>query len=801
MSISQVSNVKPSAWDELEKINFYYAVSANVERKNYARPVCQNIITFDIETSNGHITDGVAHGFDHDRYAADPDFYDNAEHQGLMYIWQVAIETNTPEGVKVFVGRTWTEYRDFMEKLALHIYGVALLGRPASEQAYKQVIASCKQSKNRPEFRVYVHNFPFEFQHLRNLFNDEFAQMSKKRAATFARKARKPLKSTININGVKATFCDTLCLTVKSLAKWCEDSKLPTQKLEVPEGYYDVIRTPITPLTDFELQYAVNDVVSMVYGIENYREKYDCLQDIPMTQTGEVRLTCRDRVAFKDTAWAKQMFNITMETSFELYRVFVKTFCGGWTHANAYRTGYTWRNVRCFDFASSYPWVMTAFTFPISTFQETDPTLFDSYTTQDPRSLDCETHFIARIHFHELKRAKQNTYWSSSKVEAITAGAEIDNGKISYAEDMTAYMTDVDFQIMQEAYTWDWLDVEELYVAQAGMLSKELILTILDYYSKKTKLKGTGQDSLYNESKQFTNSIYGVSVTKVYADDVLFGETGDGVDWYSDAMDEDRYYEKQLETKLENSFLTYQIGPYITAFARSNLWTILKDIDAHTIYGDTDSLKGVYDTDDMAVIEAYNQFVLDRQEDVAARLGFSVDLYRPLKKSKEPDILGYFDEEAKCEEFKTLGAKRYMDIIKVPLADVSDIKPLRDTWQGIYDKKTVHIVRMDNENAYLMQATIAGLPKRSAYMNIDTLSDFKSGRKFSTKESGKQIAFYNDNQTPAVWVDEYGNEYQGEDRYGICIMPTTFSLELSDEYEYYLGNLLGYDDGISQIFY
>ena len=794
-----VKDIQPSKWEELTDIRFTFAVDPNTVSR-FVKPVCQNIVTYDIETSNGHVVDGVAYPFDHDKYASEPEFYDNAEHQSLLYIWQCAIETNTAEGVKVFIGRTWKDFKDFHELLCKVVLAQFTLGMSVSIDMLDDVVNS-SVAKTAPEMRVYIHNLPFEFQHLRNLFEDKFSKTNRGRSPVFARKPRKTMKASITVKRVRNVFCDTLVLTMKGLDKWCKDANLPTKKLEPPEGFYDKIRTPITPLTEFELQYAINDVVSMVYGIEQYRDKYGYLQSIPMTQTGEVRRTCKAKVSLKDKEWAKKQYDIMLHLNLDMYRVLVKTFCGGWTHANAYRTGFIWHDVRCFDFASSYPWVMCAFKFPVSPFEKVDPADFDIYNAEDPRSLDVKHHYIIRVKFRKLAQKLQNTYWSSSKTESTsTVGWEIDNGKISYADEVEMYMTNLDFNIMKLAYSWESFEIKELYVAEAGFLSKDLILTILDYYTKKTKLKGTGQDSLYNESKQFTNSIYGVSVTRTMSDEVGFGkhvdnEGNEGEGWYVTELNETIFYDKILEMREEDSFLSFPVGVFVTAFARSNLWTIISQVDSNTIYGDTDSAKGTFNDEDMKVINVYNQWVLERQEQVAKALGFPVDLYRPLKPSGKPDILGFFDEEDTCEEFKTLGAKRYMDIIRYPLDLFESIEEHGETWIG-HSKKlgTCHIIDMDDKTARVMQATIAGLPKASAAMNTTHLDQFTSGRVFTTRETNKKRAIYNDNQTPALWIDEYGNQWHSEDRFGICIMPVTFDLSLSEEYEEFLAVLAGGED-------
>ena len=89
-------------------------------------------------------------------------------------------------------------------------------------------------------------------------------------------------------------------------------------------------------------------------------------------------------------------------------------------------------------------------------------------------------------------------------------------------------------------------------------------------------------------------------------------------------------------------------------------------------------------------------------------------------------------------------------------------------------------------------ATIAGLPKKNGVnklMKAAHGNPFKAVDKFtdntvwSAHESGKLTAYYNDDQEPMTWIDRDGNKYESTDRYGICLMPTSFDLSITEEYQ------------------
>ena len=90
---------------------------------------------------------------------------------------------------------------------------------------------------------------------------------------------------------------------------------------------------------------------------------------------------------------------------------------------------------------------------------------------------------------------------------------------------MEAVMTDRDFERFLKCYD---CKVEPIYVkiSELDYLPKEMIMLILDYYGYKTSLKGCeDKASLYAESKQFINSIYGVMVYKEFSDEIQFNGT------------------------------------------------------------------------------------------------------------------------------------------------------------------------------------------------------------------------------------------------------------------------------------
>ena len=413
------------------------------------------------------------------------------------------------------------------------------------------------------------------------------------------------------------------------------------------------------------------------------------------------------------------------EYDLDFFHKLCKLFQGGWTHANADYVGRTYDNVRAFDFASSYPAVMTTRKYPVSMFEICDVDEFDDLASQDIHTADYRWFAKLKISTKNgLVMSKlRNTYWSLSKCEEIEGVPVVDNGRIQACQSMTIYLTDIDWDTFQQAYYFDDVECLELYKSEAGYLSTSLIKLILDYFGYKTSLKGTDNESLYVESTATINSL-----------------------------------------KPEKVFGSFQLGCWVTSWARHGLWDFILHFDEKIIYCDTDSQKGLFTDEDIEWINSYNDDIASLEARVATELGIDDSLYTPLTSEGKMKRLGIMEREADAVHFKTLGAKRY-----------------------VYETE-------DGK----MHCTIAGLPKSAGVNKISKCEDFTNETIWNTKESEKNTACYNDNQPTVEWTDEFGNTYTTTEKYGLAIVPTTFDLSISEEFYKFLLTLkrgyVDYDD-------
>lgn len=759
---------KFSKWSELKDIEFEFEV---IHGKKFDKKVCCNPMCFDTESTSGYMDiNGVVHGFEKERYDSDKNYrlmIDTCRKVACTYIWMIAIGDRN--GIKCFYGRTWEEWNEFYKLLSKYIY----LSCNFTRESYfdSVMLKQMEESKfkvlnyNKPEIIIYVHNLGFDFQFMRNSDMQFYGKGCNNNV--FARKKRKPMKAKATSKFANIVFKDSYMISQRSLENWAKDEDVPVKKL-AGELDYLLIRHPGTPLTFEEIQYCIHDIVSVVYLINMLINKFGSISNVPLTQTGIVRREC---ISKSSQDWRKQQSDVMQNMTRDLYTKLVKIFAGGWTHANAYKTGTLYKYVRCYDFTSSYPWVMCSQKFPVGDFRKLNPDQFDKYKDMDPTDLSITERYFVKVTVNNFETALQNTFWSSSKTELIE-NEMLDNGKIAKAGKMTAYMTDLDWVIFRQAYksqSCGSLDytIDELYVADADFIDRGLILTILDYFVNKTNYKDVdGKESMYRIAKEFINAIYGCSVTNFLTDICKFLHDG----WQVEELTDDQFYKDKIKIYTpQSTFLSFQIGPYITAHARYNLWSLILKLDKHVIYGDTDSLKGTFVKHDLDIIDRYNADVKLRQETVADMLHFDVMKYRPKKPNGKRVCLGNFDKEDTAVEFKTLGAKRYAYKVKVT------------------DKNT-------GESYLKIKTTIAGLPKKSGTNLIKCIdSDFEDGTNWNTCTSDKKTSYYADEQGTVKWVDYLGNEYETNDKYGVVITPTSFVMTLSGSYHNYLEHLASED--------
>ena len=669
------------------------------------KKVDNTIYSFDIETTSYLILNGkIKAGIEYLKLTKDEQ--EQAEFKSCMYIWMFSINDI------VYYGRTWDDFISFIIKLDFY--------NPA-----KKI--------------VFVHNLAFEFQYLKSVF--EFQNV-------VARKAHKVMKCELKDYNIefRCSYMMSNC-ALKQLPKIFQ---LPVEK-KVGDLDYTKIRTPATKLTEKELGYCEYDCLVVYHYIKRELETYERVDKIPITSTGHVRRELKERIA--DDYQYKFKVKKAVNTNPHIYNLLQEAFAGGYTHSNWIFTDEILHYIKSWDFTSSYPYILVTHQFPSTEFQKCNITSRDQMIKKFA--------YILVVNFDNIKCKYYNNFISQSKCKNIKNGV-FDNGRVIEAEHLTMTLTDVDFYFILDAYDIENYEIVESYYSIYDYLPKTFIEFVLEKYVNKTKYKGVeGMEVEYAKEKNKFNALYGMSVTNMIRDEVIYDNE---TDWSERELENQEIIDKLIEEK-KKSFLSFAYGVWVTAFARSNLLKNVIQLDKYVVYCDTDSMK-LRQGYNQEVIDNYNNFVVNKIKHVSKILDIPFEKFAPKDSKGISHILGVFDNDGEYEDFITQGAKKYAVTKWIDKTKVKDDMNVQETT----DKK-----------AKILEITVAGVPKSGA-LGLKDISEFKDDFVFEFKYTNKNLLMYCENQEAITIEDYQKNKYTVYDRSGCCLVPTTYVLGKALEY-------------------
>ena len=666
------------------------------------------IYTLDIETTSYFIDqNGKIHP------PADYTPEDAAGIGACLYIWQFGVND------RVYYGRTKAELVEFMHTL--------FDGSDAMSV-------------------IWIHNLPFEF---------EFLQEDLRFYNVFARKKHAAMRCESQIFP-NVEFRCSLALSNSSLAGLTGNFNLSIKKAE-GDLDYNLMRTPVTPLTTEELYYCEMDCLVLYEYIKHEKEQYGLFCDIPMTATGKVRRKLREKVQ-NNKKYHWETVNAT-EGSYDLYKILMNCYAGGYTHSNRFLSDEVIKDVVSYDFASSYPFVLVSEKYPVKEFTKCHN--FKKFYIDLENGFQ-NTAYLIHIRFRDVCCKTQNTFISANKCLERGKKILLDNGRIDSADFLDMWITEQDFLTIIESYGSGrhgreklQYDLIELYAAHKDYLPYEFVAFVLELYKNKTIYKGVpGKEGIYNLSKALLNSCYGMCVTAIISTEITYNPDGYDAEsrWISEEPDPEEI--KNIITRNKNmGFLATSWGVYCSAYARRNLLKNVVKLDPYCIYCDTDSLK-LKPGFDINVILEYNKGALKKLEKIADHYDIPFDTMSPEDSEGIKHPLGVFDFDGAYSEFKTLGAKKYC----VRYAEDERNK----------EKKRGKI-----------EITVAGVPKKSGGKLIKNVDDFTEGIVFRGQDTGKLTHFYCENMPERVITDYLGNSYKVTDRTGVALMPCSYKLQKS----------------------
>ena len=631
--------------------------------------------------------------------------------RGIMYIWQFGIFN------LVTIGRTWKEFEVLISMV--------------------QKILSLDENRR---LVVYVHNLPYEFQFIRKHFDWEEVFILTERKPVYATTGGIEFRCSLKLAGGKA-----LANVAKDLQKY---------KVEKAVGNldYEQIRTPLTPLTEKELLYCENDIRVILCYIQEKIEQDGDITKIPLTNTGYVRNYCRKECYSRWKPYRKVMESLTLEA--DEYSQLKRAFQGGFTHANAHYVGKVLDKVGSHDFTSSYPAVMVLEKFPMAKAEYISNGINESELMEllitSCCLFDIEIWGLMPKLFHEHPISRYKC--------PVCENAIVDNGRIVMAEHIITTITEQDFFVYTEFYTWDRIEIKNLRTYQKNYLPKNFGQSVLNLYKKKTVLKDVeGEEINYMISKNMINAAYGMMVTDPIRDELMYSDDTFYTIPKNIAEGIDRY-----NTNIRR-FLFYPWGVWVTAYARANLFSGIIEMGDDYVYSDTDSIKSINTERHEDYFNSYNAQILQKIEIASQYHNLDKSLFAPYTKKGKQKIIGVWDDEGVYDKFKTLGAKRYL------------------TMKGVQSTEPKYMITLAGSNKKKTMEYLVGTG--------NPFGNFTDGLSIPPENSGRLILSYIDNETVGTVVDMFGVPYEYHELSSIHMEKSEYNLSMSEEFVRYLEGL------------
>ena len=501
-------------------------------------------------------------------------------------------------------------------------------------------------------------------------------------------------------------FVDTAVMSGMSLERMSIDYDLYYKKA-AGDFDYNKLFSVTDPLDRTEFGYCVLDVFALVdywHTVQKLRG-YTTAQ-MPITKTSFIRKPLRSEMMhgyFIDgrnySDWIR-----TIQNDYETYKMLRAQFAGGIVVLNAGYHGHVLSgDIRCRDFTSSYPYVMSHpdYYYPMTAYMPYGPLDLDNETDLDKFLFLMENNCcLFKVIFYDLqlKPTTPAAFISASKCEYVQEGIK-HNGKICAAEMVVKYVNEVEFKDIIERYTYSDLEIDEMRTARRGQLPDKIIDWIRRLFTDKTQLKGIeGKELEYLLSKGDLNGLYGMMAMDPLRESFKFSfdeMAGDPEELTEEEKKEK--YEKAVRSR--NNFLNYAWGCYVTTWARHNLLKAMDIANKHGgwIYSDTDSVYYFSTPDIEKDFDEWNKTLMNGAISARSEVTGKVS------------TLGEMEPDGCYTKFLGYGAKKY--------------------WLEKPDGK--------------IKMTVAGVPKRNKQTGqdindwVDSIEDIHVGMIFTGEMTGK----------------------------------------------------------------
>lgn len=708
MKWSYITDPNDTSWKKLLGIN---------GKNKYSKMVG----AFDIETSNVVVkSDGEV---------------DNKKSFALPYSFQFGFTSKNGEKI-FYLFRKPEEFIHFLKKMNENV------GKPVC---------------------FFIHNAGYEFEHIKHYLKEITPLQSFRQDDFFFNNSRRKI---LYFRVGKLEFRDSYQLEQMSLRKVGENlAEKGVVDILKGDMDYSPIRTPETPLTDFEIDYMLQDVNILCELWKSLLITYKTPAGVPLTNTGKVRLQIKE--AMKDH---EDVLATIKAISPSYYAMIVnrEAMYGGYTNANRYNYFRVHEDVSCFDIASAHPTAMLTMKFPMGKVSELGASSFPKSFIPKLKDL-YKTHcFWSRFRFTNLSTTSNHPaiYKSASHK---SESAKYENGKLVSADMLEISLLDRDLFYILKQYTYDSIEIiDSVFISKAGRLPVELRKFIYEQYYKKTAYKNVkGREVEYRLSKVNVNSIFGVCamnpIREAFAVDfedmeILKVAPYTGTKYEEYPIDV-AYMMKSADKKLEDCYISELWGAYVTMYTRLRVFELIDVVGSRYLYCDTDS---VYYSRD-GITEKENKRILDAVDSINERVK------REFKESWEDGLFEVVDEYYNPEagEYYDLNnSKIYPEELKPPKDPSGTSRPI-GIWEfdGHYKKfasrgAKSYLVQKDDGTYKL---THSGLPKEavSEFQGDNAFKKFLNPSGFTIPASTgyHKSKIYQHHPLEGDIVDYLGNKY------------------------------------------
>lgn len=536
-------------------------------------------------------------------------------------------------------------------------------------------------------------------------------------------------------------FRDSYKMTNMSLATLTKDwSRKWKKEKELMD--YSQLRTPYTQLDDNTLLYSALDVLSLSDAIIPFlaaRNEY--IWTKCPTSTSFIRKGLKKDVGVgvkKRTKEQKDYHKILdkQRITYDQYQMLKRLARGGNTHANRAITGQLLTDLCHFDITSSYPAQMVCYPeYPIGAWFPLDPGTHPDLCTDFEEDGQC-TMFDVVLENARIKKGVTVPYIPISKMVIVkgTGMRCTDNGRYLGGLDLIRItIFGIEWPIIKAQYEFDDAIITEGWFCDKGYMPDIVRRYVVELYKQKTELKGiAGQEVEYALAKTYVNGVFGMSYTDPLRD--TYEVTAEGI-ILKPEEDPEGFLDKYQHSI--SYFMPYAWGCMVACLGRVYLQKMIDAAGEDFCYCDTDSIFATHPEAVGPKIKALEKELTAKQRECGMEL-----TYYDIK--GRPHELGGIDEEPRCEQFKTYGAKKYIT--------VEDGK---------------------------LTCTIAGVPKKAGSRLIGTADNFQLGFNFRGADTGKQCLWYN---PPLEYDlhDEYGRPIHVY--YNVAMLPCDYLLSLSSDY-------------------